>query len=156
MPEWSVRLIGHAFDLEELSDHFRSPERNVTRDEDSHYYLRSTDFDLMTDSEAVRERALELVAYMNRAAKFHAGDGYRPVELDVVTWIDEDGNRMQTVTSSVQIGGRSRVSIKPTVIRDGDSPDAPHPTSEVESMFALAERYQRLADALRYFARGDW
>jgi hypothetical protein len=75
MPEWSVRLKGHEFDLEELSDHFRSSERNVTKDEDGHYYLRSTDFDSMADDEAVRERALELVELMNRAAKFHAGDG---------------------------------------------------------------------------------
>lgn len=156
MRDWSVKLKGHAFDLEQLSDHFRSPGRNVRKDEDSHYYLRSTDFDSMTDSEAVRERALALVAHMNRAARFHAGNGYQRVEVDVVAWIDEDGKRMQTVTSSVQIGGRSRVSVKPTVIREGDSPDAPHPPSEVESMFALAERDQRVADALRYFDGDDW
>jgi hypothetical protein len=156
MRDWSVKLKGHAFDLEELSDHFRSPERNVRKDDDGHYHLRSSDFDLMADSEAVRERALELVELMNRAAKFHAGNGYQPVEVDVVAWIDEDGNRMQTVTSSVQIGGRSRVSVKPTVITEGESADAPHPPSEVESMFALAERDARVADALRYFDGDDW
>lgn len=61
MPEWSVRLKRHEFDLEELSNHFHSPERNVTKDGDGHYYLRSTDFDSMVDDQAVRERALELV-----------------------------------------------------------------------------------------------
>lgn len=156
MPEWSVRLKGHAFDLEELSDHFRSPERNVRKDEDGHYYLRSTDFDSMADEETVRECALDLVELMNRAAKFCAGDGYQPVGLDVVTRIDESGKRMHHITSSVQIGGRSRVSAKPTVIKEDDSADTPRPPSEVESMLTLAERDQRVADALRYFARGDW
>lgn len=156
MPEWSVRLKGHAFDLEELSDHFRSPERNVTKDEDGHYYLRSTHFDSMADDEAVRERALGLVELMNRAAKFHSGDGYRPVELDVVTRVDESGKRMHHITVTCEIGGRSRVSAKPTVIREGDSPDSPRPPSEAESMATLAERNARVADSLRYFARGDW
>lgn len=156
MPEWSVRLKGHEFDLEELSDHFRSPERNVKKDEDGHYYLRSSDFDSLADDQAVRERALELVELMNRAAKFHAGDGYQPVELDVVTRVDKSGKRMHHITSSVQIGGRSRVSAKPTVIREGDSADTPSIPSETESMATLAERDARVAEALGYFARGDW
>lgn len=156
MPEWSVRLIGHAFDLEELSDHLRSPERNVIKEEDGHYYLRSTDFDYLADDQAVRERALELVELMNRAAKFHSGDGYQPVELDVVIQTDEEGNRRQYVTVTGSIEARSRVSANLTVIREGDSVDTPSLPSEVESMFSLAERDARVADALRYFARGDW
>src|SRR5215207_384858 len=156
MPEWWVRLKGHAFDLEELSDQFRSPERNVTKDEDGHYYMRSTDFNSVADDQAVRERALELVELMNRAAKFHAGDGYRPVELDVVIQTDEEGNRRQYVTVTDSIEARSRVSANLTVIREGESPDTPRLPSEAESMAILAEQNPRLADALRYFARGDW
>lgn len=156
MPEWSVRLKGHEFDLEELSNHFHSPERNVTKDEDGHYYLRSTDLDSMTDDQAVRERALELVELMNRAMKFRVGEGYQPVELDVVTETDEVGNRRQYVALTGSLEARSRVSANLTVIREGDSPNVPSPPSEVESMFALAERDARVADALRYFERGDW
>jgi hypothetical protein len=156
MPEWSIRLTGHAFDLEELSDHFHSPERNVTKDEDGHYYLRSTDFDSMADDQAVHERALELVELMNQAAKFHAGDGYRPVELDAVTRIDEDGKRVHHIMLAGQMEGRSRMSAKPTVIREGGSVATPQPPSEVVSMAALAERDDRVADALRFFARDSW
>lgn len=156
MPEWSVRLKGHAFDLEELSDHFHSPEQNVRKDEDGHYYLGSTDFDSVADEQAVRERALEFVERMNWAAKFYSGAGYRPVELDVVTRVDEDGNRIHHITLTATVEGRSRVSVKPTVIREGNSPGAPRPPNETESMFTLAERDASVADALRYFARGDW
>lgn len=156
MSEWLVRLKGHEFDLEELSNHFRAGVWNVRKDEDDHYYLRSSDFDSLADEEAVRTRALELVERMNWAAKFHSGDGYQPVELDVVTRVDEDGKRMHHITLTSKIEARSRMSAKPTVIREGDSPNAPRPPSEVESIFALAERDARVADALRYFDRGDW
>ena len=127
MPEWSVRLKGHAFDLEELSDHFRSPERNVRKDEDGYYYVRSTDFNSMADDQAVCGRALELVELMNRAAKFHAGNGYRPVELDVVIQTDEEGNHRQYITVTASIEARSRVSANLTVVREGDSADTPRP-----------------------------
>ncbi len=40
MSEWLVRLKGHEFDLEELSEHFRSPEHSVSKDEDGYYYLK--------------------------------------------------------------------------------------------------------------------
>ena len=63
MAEWLVRLKGHGFDLEELSDHFRSPERNVKTEEDGHYHLRSTDFDSLADDGAVRERPRTCGAY---------------------------------------------------------------------------------------------
>jgi hypothetical protein len=156
MPEWLARLKGHGFDLEELSDHFRSPERNVTKDEDGHYYLRSIEFDSMANDEAVRERALELVELMNQAAKYHAGDGYRGVELDGITRTDEDGNRTHYVTLLSSLEARSRMSAKLTVVRESDSADTPRPPSEGESMVTLAERDARVADALRFFARGDW
>jgi hypothetical protein len=156
MSEWSVRLKGDVFDLDELYDHFHSPERNVKKDEDGHYYLRSTDFDSLADENAVRARALELVERMNWAATFHSGNSYRPVEFDVVTRIDESGKPVHHITLTAKLEGRSRMSAKPTVIREGDFADTPRPPSEVESIAALAERDERVADALRFFARGDW
>lgn len=93
---------------------------------------------------------------MNRAAKFHVGDDYQPVELDVVTQPEEEGNRRQYVALTGSLEARSRVSAKLTVTRKGDYPNVPSPPGEVESMFAIAERDQRVADALRYFDRGDW
>lgn len=156
MREWSIRLTGHAFDLEELSDHFHSPERNVTKDEDDHYYLSSTDFDSMADDQAVHERALELVELMNRAAKFRAGESFRAVEFDGVSCVDEEGNRHRIVYSSAKMEGRSRISARPTVIRAGTSTNTLSPPSEAESMATIAERDDRVADALRYFAKGDY
>jgi hypothetical protein len=64
MTEQLVRLKGHQFDLEALSEHFTSDDLNVRRDEDDHYYLRSTDFDQMSDSSAVEERGRELLEHI--------------------------------------------------------------------------------------------
>ncbi len=93
MPEWLVRLQGHQFDREELSDHFTSSDLNVRRDEDGYHYLRSSDFNQMTDPNVVRERSLELLEYMNGALKLHSAGSFRSVGVDVVTQIDESGNR---------------------------------------------------------------
>jgi hypothetical protein len=117
----------------------------VKKDEDGHYYLRSSDFDSLIDDGAVRERALELVEHMNWAAKFHFGDGYRPVEVDAIIQIDEEGNRRQHITLTSSLEARSRLSAELTVGKEGDVADSPHPPSEVESMVTLAERDDRVA-----------
>jgi hypothetical protein len=67
MGEWLVRLKGQEFDLAELADHFTSADWNVRRDEDGHYYLSSEVLNRMPDSDAVRQRALELIQHMNGA-----------------------------------------------------------------------------------------
>ena len=101
-----VRLKGHAFDLEELSDRFTSADRNVTKDEDGYYYMRSSDFDQVSDPDpdAVRERAFRLIELMNGATKLYSGGSYRPVEFDVVTRVD-DGKRHHHITLSATVEG---------------------------------------------------
>lgn len=157
MTEWLVRLKGHQFDLEELADHFISADRNVKKDQDGYHYLRSSEFKNLTDSEAVRERGSELLRYMNGAMKLLFGPSYQAVEFDTVTRIEEDGQRYHTVGSSIWIGGRSRATIKPTLIRaDGTVEDVPQATTKLNTLVALANRSEKVADALRFYERGDW
>lgn len=158
MTERLVRLKGHQFDLEELTEHFTSDELNVRRDEDGHFYLRSSDFTPMTDSGDVEERGRQLVGYINGAAKLSFGPGYRAVEFDAAARIEEDGQRYHSVGSSITISSRSRVSGKPTVIRaDGTvEGDVPQRLDDAESLVDLADRNKKVADALRFYVRGDW
>lgn len=157
MTEWLFRLKGHPFDLEELADQFTSADRNVKKDQDGYYYLRSSEFKNLTDSEAVRERGSELLGYMNSAMKLFFGPSYRPVEFDTVTRIDEDGQRYHTVGSSIWIGGRSRAIIKPTLIRaDGTVEDVWQAPTKLNTLVSLAKRSEKVADALRFYERGDW
>jgi len=156
VPVWLARLKGHELELQELSEHFRSPDWNVQKDEDGYYYLRSLEFAGAADSEAVRERALGMLEHMNGVAKLSFGPGYRTVEFDAVTRIEEDGQRYHTVGSSITISGRSRMSVKPHAGRVGSVPDVSQDANWAEDLVALAEREQEVADALRFFQRDDW
>jgi hypothetical protein len=143
--------------LEELADHFTSADRNVKKDQDGYYYLRSSEFRDLTDSEAVRERGAELLRYMNGAMKLLFGPSYRAVEFDTVARIEEDGQRYHTVGASITIGGRSRVTIKPTVIRaDGTVDDVLQAPTKLDTLVTLANRNEKVADALRFYASGNW
>ena len=156
MGEWLVRLEGDKFDLEELVDHFTSADWNVKRDEDGYYYLKSSDFNDMIDSHEVHERALELIGIMNGAASHHSGGGFRPVEFDGLTEIDADDRRHNYVFLSAVARGRSRVIGKPTVRRVNETIDVTQVLSEVETLANLADRNEKVADALRFCERGDW
>jgi hypothetical protein len=155
MPEWLVRLQGHEFDMEELSTHFTSAVRNVERDEDGHYYLRSSDFNKTTDSEAVRERALTILGYMNDAMTLYTRGSYRPVQLDVVTQIDARGQRHHHITLSSTVEVRDQV--RATIIRaDGTREDVSQPSDSAAALVSLADKNEKVADALRFYASGDW
>jgi hypothetical protein len=154
--KWLVRLKGHAFDLEELSDRFTSADRNVTKDADGYYYLRSSDFDQVSNPDAVRERAFRHIELMNGATELHTGGSYRPVELDVVTRIDDSGNRHHHITLSATVEGRSRMTGKLIVGETGEIMDALRPPSGTEFLVNLASRDDRVADVLRFYERGDW
>ncbi len=157
MTEWLVRLQGHEFDLEELSNHFSSDDLNVRRDEDGRHYLRSSDFSSMTDPSPVRERALKKLDRMNGVTKFLSGSSYRPITLDVITEIDVDGNRLNHIMLAAASGGRSRVTANLSVGDQDDAEDlARTPTTEAESLVSLADRDNGVADALRFYERGDW
>ena len=142
MPEWLVRLIGHEFELEELVDHFTSADRNVKKDEDG-YYLRSSDFNTMTDPSAVRARALEILGYMNGAMKLHSGDSYRPVETDMVTRVDEKGARHHHIVVSDTIGVRDRVTVELNGGNQDSTGDVPQSPSEAEVLVTLADQNEK-------------
>ena len=156
MTEWLVRLKGHVFDLQELSDRFTSNDRNVKKADDGHYYLRSSDFNQESDPDAVSKRAQDLIAHMNGAVKLLSGGSYRPVEFDVVTHVDDDGKRHHHITLSGTVEAGSRMTATLSVGETGETLDAPRPTSEAESLVDLADRNEKVADALRFYEKGDW
>jgi hypothetical protein len=156
MAEWLVRLKGHAFDLEELCDHFMSANLNVKKDDDGHYYLRSSDFDQMSEPDAVSERAQDLIAHMNGAVRLLSGVSYRPVEFDVVTRVDDDGKRHHHMTLSATVEVRSRMTGTLIVGETGETMDVLRPPSGVDSLVNLADQNEKVADALRFYARSDW
>jgi hypothetical protein len=92
---------------------------------------------------------------MNSALRFSSGESYQPVDFDGFTSVNESGDRVHTHFSSVTVQGRTRITAKPTVVDEyGTVKATPQPPpSKVED---LADRDDRVADALRFFERGDW
>jgi hypothetical protein len=127
----------------------------MVKDEDGHY-LRSSDFDSMTDDDAVYQHTLDLIAHMNGAANFHSGGNIRPVQLDEVCYEDEEGKRRHHVYRTIV----SRVEVRSTVSRtingEGDAAGTPQHPTEAEKLAALSRREQSVADALRFHNKGDW
>ena len=138
MTEWLVRLQGHHSDLDDLSEWVTSPDLNVKKG-GKYFYLRSSEFDMLTDADAVRERALELLGIVNGASKLRSGN-YSPVELDTIAWTDEEGKRRHLVGSSVHLKWRVLAAKPPT---------------GVESLVSLARGDKRVADLLHFFQNGD-
>jgi hypothetical protein len=68
MPEWLVRLEGEKFDLEDLPSLLCSPENTVI-EEDSSYYLKSSQFKSLGSADEVRERAIDMIEKLNGAVK---------------------------------------------------------------------------------------
>lgn len=157
MTEWLIRLKGHQVDLEEFSGHFTSDDLNVRKDEDDHYYLRSSRFDQMADPADVREQATDLIAHMSDNVKFCVGGDRRIVELDLVTQADQGGARHHIYITTAPIELRSRVSLAKVSTGDGDdAKDAPQPPSGVVVSLKLADRCPSYAVALHFYGQGDW
>lgn len=139
-----------------MSERFQSPERNVSKEDDGYYYLRSLNFDSSTDDNAVCECALELLEHMNGAAKFYSGESYRTVEFDGINQTDDKGKRHHFVYLSRTTEGRSKVPASFMVTREGDVAKPSQTPNEAESLVDLAEQDERVANTLRFFQKGDW
>jgi hypothetical protein len=128
----------------------------VSKEDDGYYYLRSLNFDSLTDDNAVCECALELLEHMNGAAKFYSGESYRTVEFDGINQIDDKGKRHHFVYLSGTTEGRSKVPASFMVTREGDVAKPSQTPNEAESLVDLAEQDERVANTLRFFQKGDW
>jgi hypothetical protein len=145
MAKYSVRLKGDELDLRALAQHLNSTHVNVSKDEDDHYYLRSSAFEAAASNAAVSDYAPELIRRINRVARFLLGENYFPVEYDSLFYIGDDGRRYQTVglSTSTRYKTRSKYLLASA--------------EEMEALILLTEQNpDDLADALHFFMKGDW
>lgn len=143
---WKARLRGHSFDLDTLTDMFREGEPTVGADDDCHY-LRSSTFDGLTDVSAVKERAVELLDYMNGIARV-LDPSYRNVEL-TGAFDGEDGRAV--VIGAASASARTRAQAVGVVVGgEPQSPALPRGPKYVE----LAESDPDVAEAVGYIASG--
>jgi hypothetical protein len=144
MAKFSVRIRGDELDLRALAEHLNSTYVNVSKDEDGHYYLRSSDFETAVDNAAVYDYALELITRINRVATLLLGENYFPIEYDSLFYLGDDGRIYQAVGRSLSTVHKTRSKYLPTS------------AEEMKSLLILTEHNQDVADALRFFMKDDW
>jgi hypothetical protein len=142
MYEWMVRLEGSAADLQEFPYMFRSDRLNV-RKEGGDYYLRSSEFDALSDVDEVRARALELIPLMTGIVKLRAGYA-EAVTADVVVKVNDDG----TTQRFVLLAGSLRARATLRMLQDTPASEL----TEAERWMTLAlQGDEKVVDALRFF-----
>ncbi|MEX2032711.1 MAG: hypothetical protein WEA81_07570 [Dehalococcoidia bacterium] len=150
---WWVRLQGERFDLEELVEMFSAPELTVVERGDD-VYLRSTAFDELEDAGDVRTQAVNLARLANGLARVHH-DGFRPVDVDVVTRVSTSGTKEHFVSLGVAIEARARVRADLTVMRpDGSEAETVDPTPAEQRGSVPLDR-DDVVRLLRIFAQAD-
>jgi len=172
MTKWLVRIHGHKFDLQELSDRFNSVEVNVTKDDNDYYYLGPSDFDALLEPEDIRSRAIELLACINGIAKVCSKqyepvkitkrlfDGDRDVGASFENPYEEDARTLEMLVQVNEEGTREYVVRASGTVRKQASALPPTPGSsqvthqqydEAKAWYALASGDRKVEDALYFF-----
>ncbi|SNQ59111.1 hypothetical protein [Candidatus Methanoperedens nitratireducens] len=152
--EWLAVITGEIFNLEELSKSLNTPGLCVTR-EGEEFILKSTDFNLLIDSDDVRNRASEILSLINGAARLALGMR-KPIVVAHIVKINDDGTRHMFVSLSETINLRDSVSV--SVIEPDGTIQEIHQTDPIPSWVTAAKHNTNVAKALRLFGAGthDW
>jgi hypothetical protein len=142
MGEWSAMLKGESFDLQGLTQQFRSPELRVTCESDG-WFLHAAEFTDAKDANEVRDLSLELIKRLNGVAKlFHPN--FRAVAFGGS--IDfHDGEQRHVYLFPTLDEGRSRDSA--SLATDGKTVAL----TISETRMAMCAMNDRVARALRLF-----
>ena len=148
--EWSVIITGDRYDLEYLCKCLDSPELCITQ-QGQDFILESTDFNSLTDAKDVKNKASEILALVNGAAKLDLGVR-KPLSVAHVVKVKDDGNREVFVEVSDTIIMRDRVTVS-VVGADGTVREI-RQVSLIPNWVADAQRDENVAKVLRLFGIG--
>jgi len=149
MGKWLIRLKGEEFDLEDLPALLHFPELAVV-EENGFYYLQSSEFELLTSADEVREQGIALIEILNGAAKLHR-DNFQDVSEDGVIRVEDDGGRSHYVYLEGSLTIRSKVRPNLTVTTtNGIEKKDDRPTT-IETWIGIAREDKLVADALHFF-----
>lgn len=145
--QWSVRIVGDRFDLEELLGRFRSPPATIARDEEGAFWLTSDKFDALGEASEVDARANQLLKLVNGIIRI-GNPAAKPVTVECVEQRDERGVRRRFVCSVGTAVGRSRA----TGIATTGSLQAETSVMQSEATLRLASKDEKVEKVLRMLA----
>jgi hypothetical protein len=150
--EWLVNITGDISDLEDLSKSLRSSALSIIK-EGQDFVLKSTGFNSLKDVQDVKNKASEILALVNGAARLDLGMR-KPLSMAHV--VKDDGTREVFVEISDTLTLHDRVTAS-VVASDGTVQEV-HQVSPIPSWVATAQRDANVAKVLRLFGIGhyDW
>ena len=111
MPQWRVHLQGEQFDLEELREILANIDPTIIQ-EDSDYYLISTEWNQSEDSTDIHNRAKEFTKLLEDAAHLHSSDT-GPLTIGGIVRIGDDGRKHRILMAEtgdyVLVGERAQL-----------------------------------------------
>lgn len=157
-PGWYALLTGHPIDLDDWCHSLNAPFDPIAEKlPDGRIALRSLHFEGLSDAEAVRARALVLIARMNGALALW--NGARPVQFGGVLRIDVDGREQVTVFAELATFELGRCVMRATAVVLGPDgkplPPPPPQPSQPQVWNRLADVDDDLSDLLDQFGRAD-
>jgi hypothetical protein len=151
--EWSVIISGDRSDLEELCKYFNSPQLCITQ-QGKDFILKSTDFNLLTDANEVKNKACEIAPLINGAARLVL-EMKKSLAVDCVVQATDNGKRNLFIFPNAAATGFS--AGKPIVGVDGVVQEESQ-LEPISRWVAAARRDTNVAKALRLSGVGvhDW
>jgi len=155
MKKWQVQIIGDPYDLEDVYENQNAASWSVVKDSDQ-FFLESVRFNDPDEADKVRDQALKIIVLINGSAKLRIS-GFRPIEIQHVSYIDDKGSRHNYVSLQESISARSRLEVTAVATRpDGSEVEEEiEQPDRIEPTFSLAESDQNVSDALRLYGMRD-
>lgn len=144
--EWFVKLKGLDTDIRKLFKFLNSPEICIIQ-RGHDFFLKSTDFDSLQESEYVLRKAKEIVSWINGVATIDTGK-HKTLEVDDnVHGVDDNGNHLFSF----------RIPI-PTIVGTGEViGPAGSQQHSITEWLPIARNDEDVAKVLRLFSRPlDW
>jgi hypothetical protein len=154
MAEWRIKLQGEQFDLQELKEILLGHDPCVI-EEDGTFYLTSKAWDKLPESREVHGQAKGFIQLLENAAHIHLRDT-EPLTIGGIVRIDDEGRKHHILIAEAGHLTLRGVRLKATATVGGPKPIESRAEHQVIKVLRVATKNPVVADALRFFRKGDW
>jgi hypothetical protein len=154
MAERLAQLQGSDYDLQDLEKILSSHDPMVVS-EDGKFYLRSSAWDQLQEAAQVYSQAKRFVESLDSAAFIFFRDT-APLTIGHIMMVDDEGNKQRFVFGKASFHARARLRASGSAIRPTGQPTETEQEHAIIKTLRASEQHQEVADALRFFRKGDW
>jgi hypothetical protein len=154
MTQWLAQLQGCDYDLQDLREILSSHNPEIIQ-EDGNFYLKSKDWGQLQEAGQVYSQAKRFAESLDRAAFIHFRDT-APLIVGHIMMVDDDGNKQRFVFAEASVNAHARLRASVSAIGPNGEPIENEQEHTIIKTLRASEQHQSVADALRFFRKGDW